>query len=1369
MLENRLTTNWIVRILIPLTLILVSVLAVSSPASAAAVTILSRTPGLNGLNAAKGSNIIVQFSSSINDATVTQNTFNVDGSLSGKISGTYSTTGDTVTFDSAADFRPGETVRVTLTTGIQDNVGDTLAAPVTWQFTVVVAPDPCIYNISSYTLVSSDYSRSVALGDFNGDGYLDIAKANDISAANLIYLNNGDGTFAAGYTIGSGAYSTLAMAAGDFDGDGDLDIVELNNRTQAYIYLNNGSGGFATALTFGINPLHETNSVAVGDVDGDGDLDLMVGTWNNSSYLYFNDGSAGFGTSAALPFGTHTQAVALADLDNDGDLDAVSTKGQDQNQYHLNNGSGVFSAGVNFGPNDQWINSIATGDANGDGWLDIVTGNNGGQNVVYLNDGTGNFGAISNNFGTGTDSTFSVALADIEGDGDLDIVTGNGSEQSKIYCSDGDGTFETVSIDFGSVYGSTMSAAIGDLDSDGDLDIAAGNWNGNDYVCFNGTPEINLKQGVNGIADGGTYDFGSKVAGDSTDIIFMIENSGDAGLTLTTLLTITGTDASQFSIAAQPASYVAVSGSATFTVRFSPTDGGAKTAIVSIANNDVDENTYDLNLTGTGLAPEIEITGNSIAIVNGDTTPADDDNTAFGGALVPGGSVTHTFTITNAGNRDLSLTGDPVISITGGGASCFSVTLLPQTTIVPAVSTNFQVTFQPTTFGSQSAAISIVNNDGDENPFTFTVQGGGVTFSGSGTPADPYLIYDVDDWLSLMTVTDVWSANFKLMADIDLSGAALTPVGNNSVKFTGVFDGNYRVVSNASLVNTSGQYYGVFGNIGPGGQVVRLGIDSVTVSASRFVGGLAGYNYGTITDCYSSGTITISTGGQIGGGLVGYSYNGTISGCYSTCTVKGLSFSGGLAGFSQNGMITNCYATGAVNGTSAVGGFAGRTSNTIITNSYATGNVTGISNIGGFAGICTVPSTACYWNKETSGRSTSPSGAGRTTAEMTYPYDTSVNTTYVGWDFTNVWVNDSESKNGGYPYFWWQEFPEIEILGNGVSIPNNGEYDFGNCALNSDTDIIFTIENTGEANLTLTTPLTIEGYDTDQFSLQSQPVSPVAPSENTTFTVRFTPTSEGYKSAYITIPNSDVDENPFYFDLIGIGVYPLTVTGITAENKVYDGNTTAVLDIAGAELSGVFDGDVVTLNTASASGTFAAAGVGNDITVTVSGLSIEGADAERYALTQPTASADITPASLTFNSLSYPTIVQGTENTSLGGIICCGSLYPTGSVRITLNGVTQNARVSSSDGSFSSVFATAGLTASGSPYTISYNYSGDSNFNGIDPDTSQTVTVSGSSQMAVGGEVSPVNKTRLLASLLVALAVIVAECILVLKKRPGPG
>ncbi len=129
---------------------------------------------------------------------------------------------------------------------------------------------------------------------------------------------------------------------------------------------------------------------------------------------------------------------------------------------------------------------------------------------------------------------------------------------------------------------------------------ANGNDSGHVRISVLPAPEINLKQSETNIADGGSYDYGSKVSGSNTDVVFTIENTGTSDLLLTTPLTITGTNADQFSIQAQPASPVPASGSTTFTVRFSPTFVGSKTAAIAVANNDSDENPYDLTLNGTG-------------------------------------------------------------------------------------------------------------------------------------------------------------------------------------------------------------------------------------------------------------------------------------------------------------------------------------------------------------------------------------------------------------------------------------------------------------------------------------------------------------------------------------------------------------------------------------------------------------------------------------------------------------------------------------------------------------------------------------------------------------------------------------------------
>ena len=90
-----------------------------------------------------------------------------------------------------------------------------------------------------------------------------------------------------------------------------------------------------------------------------------------------------------------------------------------------------------------------------------------------------------------------------------------------------------------------------------------------------------------------------------------------------------------------------------------------------------------------------------------------------------------------------------------------------------------------------------------------------------------------------------------------------------------------------------------------------------------------------------------------------------------------------------------------------------------------------------------------------------------------------------------------------------------------TDIPDSGSYNFDSQAVGSDTDVIFTIENTGTADLTLTTPLTIEGVDANQFNIQADPASTVQPGETTTFTVRFSPTSGDAKTAMISISNND--------------------------------------------------------------------------------------------------------------------------------------------------------------------------------------------------------------------------------------------------------
>jgi uncharacterized delta-60 repeat protein len=116
--------------------------------------------------------------------------------------------------------------------------------------------------------------------------------------------------------------------------------------------------------------------------------------------------------------------------------------------------------------------------------------------------------------------------------------------------------------------------------------------------------EIAIEQPeLTNIADGGSKDFGSVNVGSTADLVFTIRNTGGVNLTLsgTPKVVISGTHASLFTVTAQPVSPVAPGDSTTFTVRFAPTSTGSKTAAFSIANDDADENPFDIQLTGTGL------------------------------------------------------------------------------------------------------------------------------------------------------------------------------------------------------------------------------------------------------------------------------------------------------------------------------------------------------------------------------------------------------------------------------------------------------------------------------------------------------------------------------------------------------------------------------------------------------------------------------------------------------------------------------------------------------------------------------------------------------------------------------------------------
>lgn len=344
----------------------------------------------------------------------------------------------------------------------------------------------------------SDNTRSVAVGDMNGDNHLDIIVGNIgpfvqgggyQGGQNVIYFNDGTGRFAASRNFGTGSDVTNSVDVGDLDGDGDLDIVTGNAGINNYqgeqniVYLNDSMGSFyfgqvncnvtAEVKCFGTDHAR-TFDVDLGDMDKDGDLDIVTGTQGDQDAVYLNNGAGDFITSVNFSPGllNATRSVAVGDMDGDGDLDIITGKAKQQNTVYLNAGGGKITNIRNLSNPDS-TRSVAVGDMNGDDYLDIIVGNAGGQNRIYFNDRKGNF-TTSCNFGTGSDVSYSVVVGDMDGDGDLDIVTGNYQQQSAVYLNEGICNFAT-SHNFGpGALDNTRSVAIGDMDNDGDLDIVNG-------------------------------------------------------------------------------------------------------------------------------------------------------------------------------------------------------------------------------------------------------------------------------------------------------------------------------------------------------------------------------------------------------------------------------------------------------------------------------------------------------------------------------------------------------------------------------------------------------------------------------------------------------------------------------------------------------------------------------------------------------------------------------------------------------------------------------------------------------------------------------------------------------------------------------
>lgn len=192
-------------------------------------------------------------------------------------------------------------------------------------------------------------------------------------------------------------------------------------------------------------------------------------------------------------------------------------------------------------------------------------------------------------------------------------------------------------------------------------------------------------------------------------------------------ITIGGNNPADFVLMTWPANNVVNPGfTKNFTIKFAPTGTGIRNAIVSIASNDPDENPYTFLVQGTGVAAEMDVTGNAQPIISGSTTPSFVNHTFFDYLNINTGTLDRTFTITNSGTVALTL---GAMTLTGTNAADFAIMsgALPATLAAGATVT-FTIRFDPSAVGLRQAVVNIVNSDPNENPYTFAISGFGLDY-----------------------------------------------------------------------------------------------------------------------------------------------------------------------------------------------------------------------------------------------------------------------------------------------------------------------------------------------------------------------------------------------------------------------------------------------------------------------------------------------------------------------------------------------------------------------------------------------------------------------------------------------------------------
>ena len=581
-----------------------------------------------------------------------------------------------------------------------------------------------------------------------------------------------------------------------------------------------------------------------------------------------------------------------------------------------------------------------------------------------------------------------------------------------------------------------------------------------------------------------------------------------------------------------------------------------------------------------------------------------------------------------------------------GGPSTPSLTGLTSAQMQNA--SNFSAFTFTTTAGATGNNWVMVNTDGSLN-------GAGNATGATGPMLAAEYSTNIYSSHQLQLMAMNLAGNYTLKQDINAAGTGTTgdvwngatfvPVGTGaSSTFSGSLDGAGHTISGLVVNRPSTDFSGLFGYISNGASVRNVGLEGGSITGRDYTGALVGANQG-----------------------------GTVSGNFSTVNVTGNNFVGGLVG-NSTGTISNNYASGAVTGVDGVGGLLGSNVGSV-SNNYATGQVTGSTNTGGLLGYNFGSGSGNFWDTTTSGRVTSATGIGLTTAQM------QLLSTYSapGWDLASTWiVYDTYT----YPLLRAFMTPlQVRFAANAsktYDATTTGWTVPGYTLSNANAVLSGTL-NYGAAGTAVnagTYAITAGGLYSGQhgYAISANDATLTINKRAATLTGAVVGTraydgttsaniSGGILSGILTVDKGKVTANVGNFDtsnagtgktvtvigggtagsnytitgsgagLIGtITPKELTLSGLAVTSRQYNGSTAATL--TGGSLTGLIGSE--TLNLGATSGVFDGKNAGTQaVTVTLGALSNGSGLASNYTLDAPTSvTGTITAKTLTWNNLA---------------------------------------------------------------------------------------------------------------------------------------